>query len=86
MKRIRSGRVTSWRLAGLALTLALASAGAWAQRVSLGEIPLNESSASLATDQQDDESGGARAIAFDGVYIWVTRQFANNVVDRKSVV
>jgi hypothetical protein len=33
------GMGASRRLAGLALSLALASAGAWAQMVRLGEIP-----------------------------------------------
>ncbi|MGH8849154.1 MAG: hypothetical protein ACREXQ_18175, partial [Polaromonas sp.] len=67
MKRVKYCMVVSWLLAGLTLTLILTSPSTWAQTAKLGEIPLKESAGSLTSTAPDD-SGGPRAIAFDGVY------------------
>src|SRR2546427_12131987 len=75
MKRIKYRMLASLLLAALAL----APVSAWAQTAKLGEIPLKESVGSVTSTAADDH-GGPRAIAFDGVYIWVARQFANSVV------
>ncbi|MGH8459608.1 MAG: hypothetical protein ACRESV_09670, partial [Nevskiales bacterium] len=64
MKRVKYCMMASLLLA--ALTLAPLST--WAQTAKLGEIPLKESAGSLTSTAPDD-SGGPRAIAFDGVYI-----------------